>query len=87
MHFGGWGLELDLVLDYPSGLNAFKVIDSFLYMEQEPDLWTFFSFISFFLFLFSVPTSEALLPRRSSRHPHLRGPTPRGPQEETSDRW
>ena len=44
----------------------------------------------------SVPTSEALLPRRSSRRSHFRphpglfrhgGSAPRGPQEETSDCW
>ena len=46
--------------------------------------------------LSSVPTSEALPPFRVSRHPHFRshprlnphrGPAPKGPQEETSDRW
>ena len=46
--------------------------------------------------LSSVPTSEALLPLRSSRRPHLRphprliphrGPAHRGPQEVTSGRW
>ena len=60
-----------------------------------------FVYIIFFIIFFvavpsSVPTSEALLPRRSSRHPPPsatpraiphRGPAPRGPQEETSDRW
>ena len=44
----------------------------------------------------SVPTLEALLPRRSSRRPHLRphprliphrGPAHRGPQEVTSGHW
>ena len=44
----------------------------------------------------SVPTSDALLPRLSTRHPYLSphprlipqlGPAARGPQEETSDRW
>ena len=43
-----------------------------------------------------MPTSEALLPRSSSRHPYLLphsrlipycGPAARGPHEETSDRW
>ena len=50
--------------------------------------------VSFFAGPSSTPTSEAL--RRSSRHsyfrPHPRliphrGPAPRGPQEERSDRW
>ena len=53
-----------------------------------------------FFVVFSIPptvlTSEALLPRRSSRHsyprPHPRliphrGPAARGPQDETSGRW
>ena len=43
-----------------------------------------------------MPTSEWLLPRRSSRHPYFRphpglvphgGSAPRGPQEVTSHRW
>ena len=50
----------------------------------------------YFAVLSSVPISDALLPCRSSWHSNLwphprlvphRGPAPRGPQEETSNRW
>ena len=71
----GWGRNRRTAHDQYSSLHHSTAFTACLFTMRL-----------FFAVPSSVPTSEGLFSSRSSRHSYLR-PRPRGPLEDTSDRW